>query len=359
MVVTPTEEAEIASLEQGRAQAPPHFGFSGSIRICNVQAYANDGYADLAPLAPPEDSAFVSNAARPSAGGGNIKVLIRSRWIAGLALLMCLAAIAAGAAWIIGPQPLQPIEIFSGVSFRSDILPVTEEGGGRVDVVIADLRTPGLQLYVTPLDPAALAKGFRYRLRWISEVTRTEQLSVVVNATMFASQSSFWFPLPGDLANSAFGTLVADHVVADVQRNSDLLWFDDQLQSHLRPWDASLRPRDLATAKWAIGGQIILRDGEVANPDGLDRRSNSRTAAAIDRQHHLFLAVAEDLSPRRFSERLAELGATDGILLDGGSSSAMAIGGKPRGATAGVVYGGWRPVATYFGIRAPRARQGQ
>ena len=83
--------------------------------------------------------------------------MIRSRWIAGV----CLAAIATGAAWIIGPQPLGQIEIFPGVSFRSDILPVTEEGGGRVYVVVTDLRTPGLQLYVTPLDPAALAKGFQ------------------------------------------------------------------------------------------------------------------------------------------------------------------------------------------------------
>jgi hypothetical protein len=279
--------------------------------------------------------------------------MIRSRWIAGLALLMCFAAVAAGATWIIGPQFLGPIEIFPGVSFRSDILPVTEEGGGRVHVVNADLRAPGLQLYVTPLDPAALAKGFHYRLRRISEVTRTEQLSVVINGTMFGSQSPFWFRLPGDLANSAFGTLVADHVVADVQQYSALLWFDDQLQSHLRPWDASLRPRDLAAAKWAIGGQIILQDGQVASIDGLDRRPDSRTAAAIDRQNHLFLAVAENLSPRRFAERLAELGAKDGILLDGGSSSAMAIGGKPRGVTAGVVYGGWRPVASFFGIRVP------
>jgi exopolysaccharide biosynthesis protein len=110
----------------------------------------------------------------------------------------------------------------------------------------------------------------------------------------------------------------------------------------------------LAAAKWAIGGQIVLQNGEVASTDGLDRRSNSRTMAAIDHQNHLFLAVAEDLSPRRLSERIAELGATDGILLDGGSSSAMAIGGKPQGGvTAGVVYGGWRPVASYFGIRAP------
>ena len=233
--------------------------------------------------------------------------MIRSKWIAGLALLTCLAAIAAGAAsiigqrvaWIIGPQPVGRIQIFPGVSFRSDILPVTEEGGGRVHVVVTDLRTPGLQLYVTPLDPAALAKGFHYRLRLISEVTRTEQLSVVVNGAMFGSQPPFWVPLPGDLANSAYGTLVADHVVADVQHASDVLWFDDQLQSHLRPWDASLRPRDLAAAKWAIGGQITLRDGQVTSTD---RRPDSRTMAAIDRQNHLFLAVAENLSARRFSE---------------------------------------------------------
>ena len=250
----------------------------------------------------------------------------------GLAVAICLAAIAAGAvwiigpraAWIIGPQPLGRIQLFPGVSFRSDILPVTEEGGGRVHVVVTDLRTPGLQLYVTPLDPAALAKGFPYRLRRISEVTRTEQLSVVVNGAMFGSQPPFRVPLPGDLANSAYGTLVADHVVADVQHASDVLWFDDQLQPHLRPWDNSLRARDLAAAKWAIGGQIILRDGQIASPH-TERRPDSRTMAAIDRQNHLFLAVAENLSARRFSERLAELGATDGIQLDGGSSSAMAI----------------------------------
>ena len=135
--------------------------------------------------------------------------MTRSSWIGG----MGLAAIAAGAAWIIGPRPMGQTEIFPGVSFRSDILPVTEEGGGRVHVVVTDLRTPGLELYVTPPDPAALAKGFFYRLRWISEVTRTEQLSIVVNAAMFASQPRLLASWPGILL-TASGTLVADHVVA-------------------------------------------------------------------------------------------------------------------------------------------------
>jgi hypothetical protein len=279
--------------------------------------------------------------------------MFRSGWVVIVGILAFLGTVAASARWIGASEPLGAIEIFPGVSFCSDVLPVTEEGDGRVYVVVADLVTPGLQLYVTPLDPVALAQGWSYRLRRISEVTRTERLSVVINASMFGSQSPFWFRLPGDLAISAYGTLVADHVVATVQHNSDVLWFDDQLQPHLRPWENSLRARDLAAAKWAIGGQIVLRDGQVAS--GIGRRPDSRTMAAIDDKNHLFLAVARNISPRRLSERLAELGAKDGLMLDGGTSSAMAIGGGPRGITAGVVYGGWRPVASYFGIRATAA----
>jgi hypothetical protein len=66
----------------------------------------------------------------------------------------------------------------------------------------------------------------------------------------------------------------------------------------------------------------------------------------------LFLAVGENISPHLMLQELADLGAKDGMLLDGGGSSSMAIG---RGATrihAGILLGGWRPVATFFGIRA-------
>ena len=51
-------------------------------------------------------------------------------------------------------------------------------------------------------------------------------------------------------------------------------------------------------------------------------------------------------------QELADLGAKDGMLLDGGGSSSMAIGKGATGVSAGVLYGGWRPVATFFGIRA-------
>jgi hypothetical protein len=82
-----------------------------------------------------------------------------------------------------------------------------------------------------------------------------------------------------------------------------------------------------------------------------------RDAVAIDRQQRLlFMAVGKYVSPRRLLQELAELGAKDGMLLDGGGSSAMAMGKGAAGVSAGTVYGGWRPVATFFGVRARPTR---
>jgi exopolysaccharide biosynthesis protein len=53
-------------------------------------------------------------------------------------------------------------------------------------------------------------------------------------------------------------------------------------------------------------------------------------------------------------ERLAKLGARDAMLLDGGGSSAMAIGEGALNVARGALFGGWRPVATFFGVRARR-----
>jgi hypothetical protein len=48
-------------------------------------------------------------------------------------------------------------------------------------------------------------------------------------------------------------------------------------------------------------------------------------------------------------QQLADLDAKEGILL----MAAMAIGRGAAGASAGIFYGGWRPVAMHFGLRAP------
>jgi hypothetical protein len=148
-------------------------------------------------------------------------------------------------------------------------------------------------------------------------------------------------------------TVVSDHVASHFWEHTYLLWFDDDLNPHLRP-SKPPKAAELRQAKWGIGGQAVwLHDGKVW--PGSDRRPDSRTAIGIDAERKLlFLAVAQWASPHLVLERLAQLGARDAMLLDGGSSSAMATDEGARGLARGALFGGSRPVATFFGVRARR-----
>jgi hypothetical protein len=57
-------------------------------------------------------------------------------------------------------------------------------GGFRRYWARVDLGASGIELYVTPLDPEAVAQGWQYRLRGIAEVVQREQLAVAVNAAL-------------------------------------------------------------------------------------------------------------------------------------------------------------------------------
>jgi Phosphodiester glycosidase len=246
----------------------------------------------------------------------------------------------------------EPRPVFSGITYGCELLERSEEGHGILHWVRVELSAPGIELYVTPLDPPALASGFQYRLSWIDDVLRNEGLAVVINGALFASEPRWRPGLPGDLAKGV-ETVVADHVTSHIWEHTYLLWFDDALNAHLRP-SKPPRPEDLRKAKWGIGGQGVgLRGGRVWS--GSDRKPDKRTAVGIDAERKLlFLIVAEWSSPRLLLEQLSKLGARDAMLLDGGGSSAMAIGEGGRNLARGTLIGGWRPVATFFGVKAHR-----
>jgi Phosphodiester glycosidase len=246
----------------------------------------------------------------------------------------------------------QPREIFSGVTYGCELLERADQGHGILHWVRVELGAPGIELYVTPLDPSAVAQGSQYRLRWIENVVRDEHLAVAVNGTLFTSEYSWRPRLPGDLANGV-ETVVSDHVASHFWEHTYLLWFDDDLDPHLRP-SKPPNSAELREAKWGIGGQGVgLHDGKVWSAS--DRQPDSRTAIGIDAERKLlFLAVAEWASPHLMLEELAKLGARDAMLLDGGASSAIAIGEGARDVAMGPLFGGSRPVATFFGVRARR-----
>jgi hypothetical protein len=248
-------------------------------------------------------------------------------------------------------DPVAETEIFEGVWYGCRVLPPTAEGAGPVHWARVDLTAPGIELYVTPTDPALAGSGYQYRLNRLEPVVRDEGLAVAVNGSMFEPEP-FWLPgyWPGLRANGV-ETVVSDWRVSHVWEHTYLLWFDANCVSALErrkpPPEAAL-----ARARWGIGGQGVgLADGRVSDVLGNDLAA--RTAVGVDAGRRLlFLAVFESVSPRRAMEELASMGARDGMLLDGGGSTAMVIGTGAAGARPGTVLGGWRPVATHFGLRA-------
>jgi Phosphodiester glycosidase len=251
----------------------------------------------------------------------------------------------------------QPREIFSGITYGCERLERSEQGQGVFHWVRIELGAPGIELYVTPLDPSAVARGWQYRLRRIDDVVRDARLAVAINGALFTTKYSWWPRLSGELANGV-ETVVSDHVASHFWEHTYLLWFDDDLNPHLRP-SKPPQSAELRQAKWGIGAQAVwLHDGSVWS--GSERKPDTRTAIGIDAERKLlFLAVAEWASPRLVLERLATLGARDAMLLDGGGSSALGIGEGARGVASGPLFGGSRPVATFFGVRARRLSAAQ
>ena len=245
-------------------------------------------------------------------------------------------------------------EIFEGITYGCKQLEPSEEASGVVHWVLINLTAPGITPYVTSKDPTAVSQGWQYRLRRVGDVVAREHLAVAINGTLFRTKSSRLLPMSGDLAN-AVNPVVADHTISHVWLDTYLLWFDDQLTPHLRP--EKVTEAELAMAKWGIGGEDFwLRDGKVWPGDYRSHIPDGRTAVAVDLPRKLlFLAIGTHISPTLMFQTLADLGARDGMLLDGGDSSSMAIGTDASVVSPGAVYG-WRPVATQFGVRAEPLR---
>ncbi len=273
------------------------------------------------------------------------------RRLALAALSTGVAAAAAVGGWLAyryhGPHA--PVTVYRGVTYGCDRLPDTPESGGLVHWARADLAVPGVGLYVTPTDPDARANGWEYKLRRVSTAVADDGLAAAVNGTLFASDSSV-VRLAGDLARSA-ETAVAGGVANHVDPNTYLLWWDRDGTAHL---DLTKPPSPdvLARSAWAIGGQMAGLTGGRVNPSA-GHATDARTGVGADPARRLvWVACFDRASEHAALQRLADLGATEGLLVDGGTSTAMALGRDARGVRPGTVTGNWRPVAVQFGFRA-------
>ncbi len=253
--------------------------------------------------------------------------------------------------WWTRREPMAEREIYRGVYYQCLRLPETSQSGGLAHIVRVDLAAPGIGIWITPMDSIAVAKGWEYSTQRVGRTVEAGQLAVAVNGTLF-SDSSPYIPLAGNWARST-QTIVVEHTMNHLYqpREVAVMWFEDDLTPHLENYHPPIRPDVIPRARWAIGGDsVVLWDGK-ADPDVGAADARTMLAIAPERRM-LWLAVFEKASYRFAAEKLAGLGATQAIMLDGGTSSTMALGDKALGVRPGLLMAGWRPVADQFGIKA-------
>jgi len=275
---------------------------------------------------------------------------LRRRVLRFCAAVLLLVAFGVPAyAWWTHRSPQPPTEIFRGVVYSCEKLPTSATAAGLMHWARIDLNEPGVELYVTPLDAEAVAQGWQYKLKYATAVAGENRLAVVINGTLFAR--SGWLPWPGAYAKGS-ETAVAAHEASHVDPHSFLLWFEEDRTPHMEKTRPPTKEA-LSRARWGISGNLLsLSDGEVgywSSDKGLDRR----TLIGVDPSRRLlWLVVLERATAKRAVEELKRLGATEGIALDGGSASELAIGPGAAGVRPGATMNTWAATANHIGVRA-------
>jgi exopolysaccharide biosynthesis protein len=192
-------------------------------------------------------------------------------------------------------------------------------------------------------------------LRNAAAVARGEALAVTINASQFKPRIPSLY-LRGDLATTG-ECVVSESKANQFGAHTYLLWFADDLTPHLET-TKPVPARAIKQARWGVGGGYWLVKSREPNNflhdagrDSVDRR----TALGIDsRRKTLWLAVFQRASHYLAAHTLAHEGASDALMVDGGTSSTMVIGDGAREMESGTVFGGSRPQAIHLGIRARR-----
>ncbi|WP_422485122.1 phosphodiester glycosidase family protein [Gudongella sp. DL1XJH-153] len=128
----------------------------------------------------------------------------------------------------------------------------------------------------------------------------------------------------------AFDIPVSDNSYVLSSKSSNLLLFNpgDKVQT-----DINISP-DMESIRFAIGsGSIVLRDGQVTNTDLNISGNQPRTGLGISRDQKEVIMVTVDgrdtyfkgTTQETLGNLMMELGAYNGVNLDGGGSTAMAI----------------------------------
>lgn len=276
-------------------------------------------------------------------------------WLHG-GMLGLLLAWTLGHVFVQGVRPLADaytaVSVRPGIQYTSfDVTARGYAGSGRAYIARIELDAPGLSLFVTPPDAQTDHTAW-YRLRYPWQVAWQHDLDVVVNGALFRPPPAGYWPFAWA---QGYHTTISEGTVSHLNPASYLLWLTQDHTPALtavRPAPAEVRAR----AQWGVGGLVReLRDGAVHA-----RIQNGGTAdrytmmAACPATRRLWLAAFDHVTRGTAARILADQGAADGLILDGGGSTAFFLHPRTTGVPGGLHIGGQRPVATHIGVRVRR-----
>ena len=245
------------------------------------------------------------------------------------------------------------VEVAPGVRYTSFVLNDRGyPGTGRAHIARIDLTAPGVELFITPPDARTDHTAW-YRLRYPWQVAWQHDLDVVVNGALFRPPRLGYWPFAWAQGHH---TTVSHSTASHINPQSYLLWLTNDRVPHLT--DTRPVPQDvLDRAAWGMGGLVReLRNGTVhPRTQRSGTIDNYTMVAACAKTQQLWLAAFQDVALGTAAQILADQGATDGLILDGGGSTAFYMSHAAQGAPGGLHLGGGRPVATHIGVRVRTA----
>ncbi len=252
----------------------------------------------------------------------------------------------------------EPQQIADGVTYTVLDLPGTSHGGGLAYVAMADMTHPAVRFYVTPPDYINDPAGFDYRLRFPWQEARHKKLAAAINGSFFKSKmyklSAGELYAPNAPAQIVY-TAVSDGQTLFGLRQPCLIWFDQQGMPHAERLIPRTNDRNniMGRASIVLSAWRFIVENGVPRQELSEEMPTMRAAIGVNtKSHRVWLAVFESADELLAGQVLAEEGATDAIVLDGGGSTCFVVGANEGGVTPGVRLRGWRPVAQTIGIQA-------
>lgn len=261
-------------------------------------------------------------------------------------LLLCLATFAlvvSAYALLTIPSLHGPAEVAPGVTLEVAKLDPTDTGRGRMYLAKAALDPAQLDLFVTSPDPTLQGSAYTHRIRHSSKVAADNNLSVVVNATIFTG-GTVPFRRAGQVA-TIIETTISNFQIAHWWQYSYMLGFTPTLAPEpltTRPPPFPESAQTFPRWKWGIGSQNVVTDGtHISNGNSPVQR---QTVLGLDRSRtHFCLAVFQNATTARMGSELLARDIDIFYVMDGSESSSMSI-------NALALTGDWRPVATHVGV---------